>query len=316
MDENEAADRDDIDDLVAVATAFYLDGWSKVRIAQEKNISRFQVARHLAEAKRLGIVDIRIHDPRSYATGLGTAVCQKLGIERVVVLESPSERERLNLVLGRAAMELLGEQAQHAGTIGISWSRTLDVAADYLPPLAPATIVQLVGALYNPRESHLLQTLAAWNMRPGISTWPLYTPLLVDQASTADDLRRQPEVATTLAQLDQLDLALVAVGAWREGESTVWSKTGAATRKTASRAGAVAEISGRLLDAAGKPLVTDLDDRTIGVTVDQLVRTPQVIAVAGGAARAAAVTAAVRSGITTSLVIDSALAEELLGEPS
>lgn len=314
MDDSEAAERGDLDDLVAVATAFYLDGQSKVGIADDRHMSRFQVARLLADAKRLGIVDIRIHDPRSYATGLAAAVGDALGIERVVVLEPPNDRDRLSVMLGRAAMELLAEHAQTDLTIGISWSRTLDVAADYLPALAPATIVQLVGALYNPRESRLLQALAALNSRPGISTWPLYTPLLVDEASTAQDLRRQPEVATTLAQLNRLDLAIVAVGAWADGESTVWSKIDATARKTATDAGAVAEISGRLLDAEGRPLVTDLDDRTIGVTVAQLVQTPHVIAVAGGAARAAAVTAAVRSGIATSLVIDSELAEELLSK--
>ncbi len=303
---------DEIDDLVGIAEAFYVSGQSKVRIAQDRHISRFQVARMLTEAQRRGIVDIRIHDPRSYSTELGAAVAERLGLDHAIVVQRPAEPGQLRPALGRAGVEFLSERALPDMVIGISWSRTLDTAADDLPILAPATVVQLVGALNSPHEARLLHALAALNLRPGISTWPLYTPLLVDNASTAADLRRQPEVATTLAQSDHLDLAIVAVGAWLEGESTVWSKADPAAREAATTAGAETEVSGRLLDAAGNPLVTDLDNRTIAVTVKQLVRTPQVIAVAGGAARAGAVSAAVKSGIVTSLVIDTDLAGALL----
>jgi DNA-binding transcriptional regulator LsrR (DeoR family) len=303
---------DDIDDLVGIAQAFYVNGQSKVQIAQDRHISRFQVARMLTEAQRRGIVDIRIHDPRLYSTELGAAVAERLGLDRVAVIESLAEPGGLRAALGRAGAELLGERARPDMVIGISWSRTLDAAADDLPILAPATIVQLVGALNSPHEARLLHALAALNLHPGISTWPLYTPLLVDNASTAEDLRRQPEVATALAQSDRLDLAIVAVGAWLEGESTVWSKVDRTARAAATTAGAVAEVSGRLLDADGNPVDTGLDDRTIGVTVKQLIRTPEVIAVASGTARAAAVCAAVKAGVATSLVIDTNLANELL----
>lgn len=305
-------DDTDIDALVAIATAYYRDGKSKVEIAADRDISRFQVARMLSDAARLGIVEIQIHDPRSYALGLGDAVAEALGLKRVVVVAPPQDPSQLIDRLGQAAMELLGSLAAPHMTIGLSWSRTLDAAARYLPSLAPCTVVQLVGALQLRGSQHLLQVLARLDGAPGTHTWPLYTPLVVDESSTATDLRRQPEIAETLAQADRLDLAMVAIGAWMNGESTVWAKVDDRVRRAAAEAGAVAEISGRLLDGEGRPVHTDLDERTIGVSVEQLVQAPEVIAVARGASRADAVRAAVRSGIVTYLVINSELAEAIL----
>nr|WP_244953934.1 sugar-binding domain-containing protein [Spelaeicoccus albus] len=270
----------------------------------------------LSDAARLGIVEIQIHDPRSYSSSLGDAVADALGLRRAVVVQPPSDPAHLIDRLGQASMELLASLATPHMTIGLSWSRTLDAAARYLPSLAPCTVVQLVGALQLRGSQHLLQVLARLDGTPGTHTWPLYTPLVVDESSTAIDLRRQPEIAETLAHADQLDLAMVAIGAWTQGESTVWAKVDENVRRAAGKAGAIAEISGRLLDRDGKPVHTDLDKRTIGVSVEQLVQTPEVIAVARGASRADAVRAAVRSGIVTSLVIDSALAEAILASES
>lgn len=58
---------------------------------------------------------------------------------------------------------------------------------------------------------------------------------------------------------------------------------------------------------------TELDARVIGVTVEQLKRTPHVIAVAQGAARAEAVRAAAKAGFITTLIIDRPLAAALAG---
>lgn len=306
----------DVDALVSVAVAYYRHGKSKVEIAGDHGISRFQVARMLSDAARLGIVEIQIHDPRSYSSSLGDKVAEALGLRRAVVVAPTTDPGQLMDSLGKAAMELLKSLAAPHMTIGLSWSRTLDAAARHLPSLAPCTVVQLVGALQLRGSQQLLQVLAKLDGAPGTHTWPLYTPLLVDAESTATDLRGQPEIAETLAHADNLDLAMVAIGSWKKGESTVWAKVGADVRSAAREAGAVAEISGRLLDRDGLAVHTALDKRTIGVSVEQLVRTPEVIAVARGESRADAVLAAVRSGIVTSLVIDSELAEAILSSES
>jgi DNA-binding transcriptional regulator LsrR (DeoR family) len=73
----------------------------------------------------------------------------------------------------------------------------------------------------------------------------------------------------------------------------------------------VAECSGRLFDAAGHRVITPLDARVVGVTFDQLVRTPEVITTGYGRAAAVGLRAAVAGGLATTVVCDDAAADAL-----
>jgi len=298
--------------LADVGRAYYLDGRSKVEIAADFSISRFQVAKLLDDALAFGVVTIRIHDPRMRSSDAADVLASALGIERVAIVDvgDGTALESAESV-GIAVMDQLKDLVRPQMTIGISWSRALDLAARYLPDLPPCDIVQLAGALQLVGTGSLSRVIAQLGESPGIQTFPVYAPLVVDEPSTARDLMRQPEIAEALARADRLDLAVVAIGAWSEGQSTVWEKVSPTDRQAGTDAGAVAEVSGRLLDAAGHPVHTGLDDRTIGVRIEQLVAAPQVIAVARGAERVEAVIAAVRAGIVSCLVVDGGLASAL-----
>lgn len=59
-------------------------------------------------------------------------------------------------------------------------------------------------------------------------------------------------------------------------------------------------------------MTAGFDDRVVGVPLDLLRRTPEVVVTAYGAARAEAVLAAVRAQFITTLVVDTSLARQLL----
>lgn len=280
-------------------------------IAAQFGVSRFQVATLLKQARDQGVVTIEIRDPRRPSRDDDLA--RMLGVERVQVVDvsGTTEIEGTERV-GTAVMGALRQTLRSRMTVGISWSRTMDLAAKFLPDLPPCTIVQLAGALQVPGSGTLPQVISNLGASPDITTLPIHAPLVVDGAATARDLMRQPEIAQALERADGLDLAVVAIGAWQAGESSVWEKVAAADRDEALAAGAVGEISGRLFDAAGDHVATALDDRLIGVRYDQLRRTPHVVAVAHGPARAAAVVAAAAAGFVTHLIVDSTLAEALV----
>src|SRR5699024_7896971 len=122
-----------------------------------------------------------------------------------------------------------------------------------------------------------------------------------------------PEISGTLAAADDLDLAVVSVASWAEGLSSVWEKCTPAQRQSGIDDGAIAEVSGRLFDAAGRD-VTTIDDRVIAVSLDQLRRATTTVGVARGAERARAVRAACATKILDIAVIDRALADALLDE--
>lgn len=302
--------------LADVARAYYLDNRSKVEIAAQFGVSRFQIARLLDEARAVGVVSIEIHDPRRPRTDAERDLAAHLAVGTTRIVEDRADGMPHAERVGATVLGQLEEAVRPGMTVGLAWSRTLDAAARHLSDLPPTTIVQLTGAFETEGGGTFTRLLMQMNQRPGVTTYPLYAPLVVDARSTADDLRRQPVVAATLERADRLDLAVVAIGAWRPGESSVWGRVTDEVQRACTAAGAVAEFSGLFIDRTGKPVATPLDGRTIGVSIGQLRRAKRIIGFAWGPRRAEAVIAACSSGLFDTLVVDVDLADALLAGPA
>jgi DNA-binding transcriptional regulator LsrR (DeoR family) len=86
----------------------------------------------------------------------------------------------------------------------------------------------------------------------------------------------------------------------------------AAEREEIHAAGVRGELSGVQFDANGAPVVSSLTDRLIGIDAERLHAVPEVIAIAYGPLKAAAVSAGIRGGFVTSLVTHTAMGHALL----
>ena len=76
-------------------------------------------------------------------------------------------------------------------------------------------------------------------------------------------------------------------------------------------AGAVGEISYRFYDRDGKPVETPLNDRVIGISLEDLRRTNRVMALAGGESKTEAIAGALKLGVIDVLVTDKFTAARL-----
>nr|WP_276610919.1 sugar-binding domain-containing protein [Kineococcus siccus] len=212
---------------------------------------------------------------------------------------------------------LLQEVLAPEDVVGLAWGRAVSVVAAAVHAPLRCRFVQLSGALPRPdvEESavELVRRVAAGTSSTAVT---FYAPLAVADAATADSLRAQSGIAEALAEHDHLTKAVVSIGAWAPGESTALDSLDPADAHALAAAGAVAEITGVLLAADGGP-VPGLAARVIGITADQLRRTPDVVAMATGdaGARAAAVAAVLRSGLVSALVTHAELARQVLALP-
>ena len=143
---------------------------------------------------------------------------------------------------------------------------------------------------------------------------PDYAPTIVPDAATATALRQVPEVARTLRQFGSVTKAVVGIGLWAPTESTVYDATEEDVRDALHDRGARGEIAGAIVDSAGHPVGTDLPERMICPSADQLRAIPEVLAIAYNRVRSPAVTAAIRGGLVDSLVTHASLARTLLEE--
>jgi DNA-binding transcriptional regulator LsrR (DeoR family) len=302
----------------SIARRFYVDGVSKVDIAQEFGISRFKVARILTDAREQGLVRVDIRLPGTIDGGLSARLRDALGLRRAIVLDTAPEPEAsLRQHLAEVTADLLAEIVVDDDVLGLTWSRTVEATTAALTRLAGCTVVQLAGTLAHPeRDTGTVELVRRAAAVSGGRAYAIYAPLVVPDATTAASLRGQPGIAEALGRFGDLTKAVVAVGAWGAHHSTVWEAVSDADRKHYLDLGACAEVSGRLFDAHGHALHTDLDDRIIAITVEQLRAVPEVVAIAAGAARAGAVGAVVRAGFVTTLVTDVGCARAILDAPA
>lgn len=297
-----------------VARRYYFDGASKSEIAQELGLSRFKVARVLERARSSGLVRIELHYEGEIDLELSVALASHLGLERCLVIDTPEEDPtQLRDALGRVAAGLLGEIVTEQDVLGLAWSRTLMSMRSSLTSLAPCAVVQLTGALSRPDvDEGSIELVREVARIAGGPAFCFYAPMIVPEAETARSLAAQPEVARAIQRFSEVTKAIVSIGAWDPGHSTVAGAVSPEEFAADQALGACAELCGIQLDATGAPLLTPLSERIIGISADQLTTVPEIIAIAYGAAKAEAVRAAVAGRLTTSLITHASLAHRLL----
>jgi DNA-binding transcriptional regulator LsrR (DeoR family) len=136
--------------------------------------------------------------------------------------------------------------------------------------------------------------------------------MILPEADTARSPRAQTEVAQAMERFGELTKAIVTIGAWAPGQSTVVDVISEAEYEHHERLGACAELCGIQLDSEGNVLTTALSERIIGIEAEELRAVAEIIAIAYGNPKAQAVRAAVRGGFVTSLITHGSLARELL----
>lgn len=298
----------------SVARRYYIDGKSKIEIAEELKLSRFKVARLLETARASGLVRIEIGHPGVIDVSLSGELRDAYQLEHAIVVDTADDHPTsLRQQVGRAGAELLSEIVTSSDVLGLGWARSLMAMSAALTRLASCPVVQLTGALSRPdvdeSSIELVRDVARIANGPA---YYFYAPMIVPDATTAASLRRQPEVARAFDQYASVTKAVVGVGAWYPAYSTVYDAISPAERKALHKLGVWADVSGVLLDAEGTPVQAPLTERMICIGAAQLRRIPEVIALGYGHEKAPAARAAILGGYVTGLVTHTSFAQALL----
>lgn len=297
----------------AIARRYHLERRTKKQIGEELGISRFKVARILDSALAEGVVRVEIDAGAELAADLSDQLRAAYGLRRAVVRGGADDGEARRQRLARLAADLVEELVTPGEILGLAWARTVNEMVDALRGLAPCTVVQLCGVYSRlNRRDDSVETVRRAATRSGGQAFPIYAPLVLPDAATARTLRHQPGISDAMARFDRITTAVVSVGAWRPTESTVYDVLPGAQRAALAALGVRGELAGHLFDAEGRTLSTGLSHHVLSIDADQLRRIPEVIALAPGQVRAAAIDAVLRSGLVTTLVTDRAAAEPLL----
>ncbi len=306
--------------LAARRSMFFDREMTKVQIASQLGISRFRVARLIESARQRGLVRIEFRDIPRQDRELAKTIEDGWGLDLCVVVAGDPRSDQPLLPLTRLAAAVIVDLIGPDEIIGIAWGSTLAAIVEELRPrTSPGVqVVQLAGSsgrverIRNPGE--LARTLAE---RLGGTYHALFAPAFVELATLRDALLREPEIQDTVSLFDRVSLAIIGIGAFAGGKASSSSlvHSHVLSDKDLERLlleGAVGDLILYPFDSDGRFVADRLADRAVAVTTEQLVRFPRVIAVAGGANKAAAIAGALSTGMISILVIDEPAARRLV----
>lgn len=306
--------------ITRVARMYYEQDLRQSEIAQELDLSQATVSRLLKRAQQEKIVRITVSVPNGVYSELEDALISRYGLRHAVVVDctDPENEEVILNSLGAAAAHFLETSIEQNECIGISsWSATLlgMVNAMHQIPKVRAQVVQILGgASESPAKTqavYLASQLAA--MVRGEATF-LRAPVVVGSEEVRHILLNDPYVAEAVRLFNKVTLALVGIGAIEP--SPLLASSGdlfsADERALLREHGAVGDVLVHFFDSQGRPVDTHLDDRVIGMSLEELKRVKRSVGVAGGKRKHEAIRAAVLGGLVNVLITDRFTAEYLL----
>lgn len=187
------------------------------------------------------------------------------------------------------------------------------------PRRAPngAQFVQILGHVGNPAEmaagTPLIRRLATLL---GGSVTLLPAPALVDSPDARQVFLEDPFVCKAFRMFERLTLALVVISSGDRSilRTIVGDVVSPEEVQIARRLGVVGSICLRPYDISGAPVVTSLDEKIIGITLEQLRNINRVVGIAGGKRKLAGIRGALAGGWVNVLITDCFTAERLVLE--
>jgi DNA-binding transcriptional regulator LsrR (DeoR family) len=308
--------------MTKVARLYHEHGVRQPEIARRLHISQARVSRVLKSAQAAGIVRTVVVVPEGVQTELEEALEQRYGLRDAVVVDCFDDSDDGVLYdLGVAAASYLEATMTGGDVVGISsWSATLLAAVDAMRPLPRAgaeRALQLFGGVGNPAaEGHAARLTQRFAELTGARPTFLLAPGIAASREVRDALLQDQFVAAALEEFDDVTLALVGIGSLEP--STLLQRSGNIVPEEElaelGKLGAVGDICLRFYDAQGRRVSSEVDERVIGVTLDQLRNVDRCVGIAGGPRKYEAIRGALLGGLVSVLITDHVTAERLVAD--
>jgi deoxyribonucleoside regulator len=309
-------DREKLSKVIEAAKLYYLLDYNQNEIARILGISRPTVSRLLQLAKSEGIVQITIMDPTEDVDNLALQLEKKFNLKKVIVASIPQfENHIIKNYLGEKAAIYLHEIVKDHDIIGVTWGTTLYHIAVELKQkfVKDVKVVQLKGGVShaetNTYASEILYLFGkAYNTTPHNLPLPaIVDHVVVKQAMEADrhihkilELGKQANIAVFTMGSIKKDSLLFQMGYFTESDQKALNEK------------AVGDICSRFFDKDGEVCNESLNERTLGVKLEDLRNKEYSILVAGGPNKIEGIYGALKGNYANVLITDQFSAKFLL----
>ena len=294
--------------LVRLAYACEIQGLTQARAAEIFGVTRLRVNKALSDARERGIVRVSINSALGPCVELEAALTEAFGLTSATVAPVGGENFNPHTILGAALGQFLTRflSREDVRLFGMSWGNTLNMATRFMEPLdrPELEITSVMGGLTKGSDvnSYEITTRLAdlCNAAHSYFTAPVYAASVKSRAI----LREQQEFRGSIEKILAADGLALAAGDMSTSLLLADGLPEDVTTEELIDAGAVGDIMGYFLDAEGRLIDHQINERVLGIRLEDLDVLPNVIVAAGGAHKVPIIRAILRRGCVNHLVTD------------
>lgn len=310
--------------LARIAWSYHVEGLTQGAVAERLGVTRLRVNRALADARRLGLVRVALSTRFAPCIEAETGLVERFGLTRALVAPTPlavgaeddaEVQDTVGAMLGHHFTERLADPSLRL--LGMSWGGTLNAATRHVvPPSRPdLEIVSVMGGLTRGSELNTFEITTRLAGLCGASHSYFPAPIYAGSRASRDTIMGLDVFAEVLSKIRRADALALAAGDL--SPRSLLMRDGLPADVTIAElveAGGIGDVLGTVLAADGRPVDHPLNERRIGLALDDLAAIPDVILAAGGLHKVPIMRALLARGHVDTLVTDERTATALLGE--
>lgn len=311
--------------LIKAARLYYEQDMTQAEISDQLRLSRQKIQRILNQAREEGIVSITIHPIMEVFPDLEKALEEQFNLSEALVVETsdPNNQNTIAREVGAGAAEYLWRILRPGDRIVMSWGNSLLGMVNALMSkphgqVKNLQVIQGLGGLGNPNVAiHGAELVRRTARALGAQPLLFPAPAIAASDTVRDAIYADPFVAHTLEVARSANVAFVGIGASDSDTIAVpdlWRFLPRSVFPNLLKKGAVGSINLRYFDKSGELVPSEINERIVGLTLDELKKIPRVVGVAGGSAKHKAVRAALEARLINVLVTDHLTAKAMFSK--
>ena len=300
-----------------VAYYYYKEGLTQEEIDKRMKMSRQRVNRIISSCIDLGIVTINIEGLDNSNLELETKLEDKYGLKEVRIINETADEQKIQ-ELGIEGGKYLRSILKDNDIIGFSRGRNTSALVDFLPEDVEyphnITVTQLMGSAIETNENTAVdETVYHFAAKLHAKASRLYAPIILSNEELRDSFIQEPYFEKSYEVIKKCDIAVVGIGTassqWKhmislydiaDKEQTEWAKDVAG------------EVCTHFYNSEGAAIEPPFRNRIISILLDDYMKIPVRIGVAGGKDKTEAIAAAIKGDYINVLITDLQTARQLM----
>ncbi|GAA4228510.1 sugar-binding transcriptional regulator [Sagittula sp. NFXS13] len=301
---------------IRAAWLHYIGGLTQAKVAKRLGLPSVKTHRLIARAVADGNVKVSIEGDIVECVALEAALYERYDLKLCEVAPDVGEEGlplRTLALAGAAYLRRQFETAEHT-IIGLGHGRTLAEATRALPRMDATGLhfVSLLGGLTRNFAANPHDVMHRISEKTGARAYVMPVPFFANTPQDREVLLNQRGVDEVFRMAQSATLKVVGIGTVDADAQLVTSRMIEPSEiEQIARAGAQGEMLGDFFDADGHVVETTLSARTLAVGYDPA-REEDIVAIAGGPEKVAAIRSVLRSGRVAGLITDELTARALL----